>query len=125
MNRGAFAAVINDNREILLVKSLTHRKFNNHWSLPGGVAEKNETLVECAIREIIEETAIHCKIKHLIMEVENKEDNIKVAIFEASYLKGNILKQTKEIADARWFKLSDAMELPLSFNIKDILRGIK
>jgi ADP-ribose pyrophosphatase YjhB (NUDIX family) len=125
MNRGAFAAVINDNGEILLVKSLTHRKFNNHWSLPGGVAEKNETLVECAIREIIEETAIHCKIKHLIMEVENKEDNINVAIFEAYYLKGSILKQANEIADAKWFKLYDAMELPLSFNTKDILRGIK
>ena len=43
--------------EILLIK----RKFNpyaNHWALPGGFVEENETLERCASRELEEETGL-------------------------------------------------------------------
>lgn len=35
---------------------VSREEISDYWMLPGGGAEKNETLAECCIREILEET---------------------------------------------------------------------
>lgn len=50
--QGAFVVVCNKEQGILLVK----RKDVPLWDLPGGRAEQDETVEECAIRETYEET---------------------------------------------------------------------
>ena len=42
---------------VLLVKRGGH-PFRNHWALPGGFLQPNETLDRCALREITEETNV-------------------------------------------------------------------
>lgn len=42
---------------ILLIKRGEH-PFMNHWALPGGFVKKGETVEQCALREIKEETGI-------------------------------------------------------------------
>ena len=42
---------------ILLVKRGGH-PFKDHWALPGGFYQKGETVEECALREIEEETSV-------------------------------------------------------------------
>ncbi|WP_420915243.1 NUDIX hydrolase [Bacillus atrophaeus] len=49
--QGAFVVVCNKEQSILLVK----RKEVPRWDLPGGRAEQDETVEECAIRETYEE----------------------------------------------------------------------
>ena len=49
---GATTMVFNDKNEILL----NLRSDTNNWGIPGGGKEINETLEECAIRELKEET---------------------------------------------------------------------
>jgi len=48
------AVVQNGNREILLVK----RRDNGLWALPGGFLDPEETIVEAATRETMEEAGI-------------------------------------------------------------------
>lgn len=42
---------------ILLIQRGVH-PFKNHWALPGGFLKPNETVEECALREITEETNV-------------------------------------------------------------------
>lgn len=123
MNRGAFVAIININ-EVLLVRSLTNMQFVDLWSLPGGVVNDAETLQAAAKREAIEETGIVCQVGRLISEVDNVESNIRVSIFRADYKSGEIKEDKVEIAEAKWFKLSDAVNLPLAYNTEAVIKAL-
>ncbi|MBQ9674057.1 MAG: NUDIX hydrolase [Ruminococcus sp.] len=46
-----------DKYSVLLIKRGGH-PYLDHWALPGGFAEKNETIHETAKRELIEETSL-------------------------------------------------------------------
>ena len=55
--------IYNGKLQTLLIK----RKgppFQNHWALPGGFLEKNETLIKAAARELFEEAGV----RHLYLE---------------------------------------------------------
>lgn len=54
----ASGAVIIHKEKILLSKD----KKDDFYKIPGGRLEKNETLEECAIRELKEETGLNCKL---------------------------------------------------------------
>lgn len=43
--------------QILLIKRKGH-PFKNHWALPGGFLQPDETVEECAYREVFEETGV-------------------------------------------------------------------
>src|SRR5712691_13253157 len=49
---GSSAIVVDDENLILLQR----RSDSGNWALPGGVMDIGETLAECAIREVREET---------------------------------------------------------------------
>jgi 8-oxo-dGTP diphosphatase len=46
-----------DRTKILLIKRMNN-PFTNYWALPGGFMEMNETLLEAAQRELMEETSV-------------------------------------------------------------------
>lgn len=47
----------NKNLSLLLIKRGCH-PFKDKWALPGGFVKSNETIEECAVREISEETGV-------------------------------------------------------------------
>lgn len=51
---GARIIVENDKGQILMIR----RKDNGNWGLPAGGLEENETIKECIIREVKEETGL-------------------------------------------------------------------
>lgn len=120
MNRASFALIVNDDHEILLVKSLTNQLYIDHWSLPGGVVEAGENLEEGAKREVFEEVGVVCEIERLIRQIENKEMNLTVTTFMAKYVSGDIKFQLSEISDARWFGLEETDNLLIGFNIREL-----
>jgi len=54
--------IVNENNEILLQK----RSDNQMWGLPGGLIELDDTIGQCAIREVKEETNLDIEIVRFI-----------------------------------------------------------
>jgi len=59
---GVCTVVINKDKEILLHQ----RSDNDDWSLPGGQMEIGESISDCLLREVREETGLQPKIVRLI-----------------------------------------------------------
>lgn len=66
---GVGAVVFNARNDILLIK---RGKAPNHgrWMVPGGTLEWGETLEECAVREVREETGIEIEIEAFVEIIE-------------------------------------------------------
>ena len=58
----AAVALFDGDGRILLLR----RKDNDKWTMPGGTMEFGESLVECAVREVREETGFDIEISGLI-----------------------------------------------------------
>ena len=56
--------ILIENERILLVKQEVTEK--RHWSLPGGRLEPDETIEQCLIREMKEETGLEVRVKELL-----------------------------------------------------------
>ena len=69
INIGATILVFNKNNELLL----NLRSDTNDWGIPGGGKELNETLEECAIRELKEETNLNANDLELVTILSGKE----------------------------------------------------
>jgi len=59
---GCGVLIRNDDGKILLVKP----SYKNHWTLPGGTVDENESPLNTAIREVKEELSISIKVKKFI-----------------------------------------------------------
>ena len=63
---GAGGVVINDKREILVVSERHRRSNTPSYKLPGGALQPGEHLVDCVVREILEETGIETEFDALV-----------------------------------------------------------
>lgn len=61
----AAAVVLNDRREVLLVRR-RNEPHSGEWCLPTGFAELDETIEEAALRELREETGIEGRVHRLL-----------------------------------------------------------
>ncbi|MFG2459956.1 NUDIX domain-containing protein [Streptomyces sp. NPDC048523] len=60
---GVSAVVLDDEGRVLLNRRSDTRK----WSLIGGIPEPGEQPAACAVREVEEETGVHCVIERVIV----------------------------------------------------------
>ena len=78
------------------------------WNNPGGHQDEGETAEETAKREIKEETGFDVVIKKLIGVYSRRA---KKHVFEAEIVSGDLKLPENEIADAKWFTLSEVKKL--------------
>lgn len=77
-------AIVRRERDLLMVQR--SRGFGEgSWCFPGGHLEPGETIVECAVRELLEETGVHGEEPQVIlvtdpMEIANYHMQIGVAM---------------------------------------------
>ncbi|MEV6025661.1 NUDIX domain-containing protein [Streptomyces sp. NPDC052036] len=60
---GVTAVVLDDDGRVLLGR----RADNGQWSVIGGIPEPGEQPAACAVREVYEETAVHCVPERVVL----------------------------------------------------------
>jgi ADP-ribose pyrophosphatase YjhB (NUDIX family) len=117
----ACAIVVNDKREVLLVK---RRKdpYKGMWCLPIGFAESGEEIKGAALRELEEETGITGEIVRLI-DVDTIENDyygsLAIVTYEVKQTGGK-LRPGDDATDARFFPITEVPPLAWSSNEKAV-----
>jgi 8-oxo-dGTP pyrophosphatase MutT (NUDIX family) len=120
--------VLNENDEILMIFR------RGSWDLPKGKLDEGESIEECAVREVKEETGLaDVRMKNPLLITyhvypENDETILKESHWYRMKASGDteLIPQTEEqITDIRWASLEEALELAKnSFpSIKDVLQA--
>lgn len=104
---GSAAVCLNEDREILMVKSFDSEK----WAVPSGGIEKGESPEECCIREVKEETGYDIVVEDNLFnkEIEIKEIKVKTYYFKVKKVgeSEGINDPDNIIVTAEWKSLSD------------------
>lgn len=113
------------NIEILLIKHVN----SGHWSFPKGHVEDDETEIETAKREIMEETSIEVMIDPTFRETVSyspkKDVQKEVVYFIARARNTNFTLQQAEVCDARWVDINYASNVLTYDNDKKIVNKAK
>ena len=126
--KGAGGIILHGNK-VLLIKRQNAMVFNNLWANPGGKLEPGETVEECAVREVFEETGVTVKIIKKITDYEDYRDGALRGLytgFLVAYVSGEAnIREPEKFSEMGWFAL-DALPQPLApFTQKylEFLRG--
>ena len=93
---------------------LVHRLRYRDWTLPKGKAEPGESLEECAVREVEEETGLRCTLGRSLGSTsytDRRGRPKEVRYWLMQPVEGRLTLPQGEIDAARWVSVADAMEL--------------
>jgi NAD+ diphosphatase len=91
--------------------------WGTRYSLVAGFVEPGETLEECVAREVLEEVGVFVdEVRYVGSQPWPFPQQLMVG-FLARYAGGDIVIDTTELADARWFTRGALPDLPPPFSI--------
>ncbi|MGY4494979.1 NUDIX hydrolase [Pseudomonas sp. TE3610] len=114
MKRRATVIYRRDN-QILFV-----RKRKAKWNLPGGRVERDETPLQAALREMVEETGL--AFEQLAYVSEYQQDKVIHFLFEATLTLPQKPRPGNEIEDCRWFKAKHVHKRKVRGAIRTLLK---
>lgn len=104
------ALLLNENNQILLVKRAPHLTNGGLFALIGGFVDRDETLEEAVIREIIEETGYEATVEKLLRIIDApqrpKEDRQNISFTYIARVGKKVGESDKESTEMRWFELN-------------------
>ena len=120
------AAIIRDGR-VLVARRARGPAFNI-WTLPGGVVEAGETLVEALVREVQEETQIAVEPVALAGHREvvvrdaagRAERHFVIMCFSSRWISGEPVLN-EELAEARWLRPAELAQLKTTEGLAPIV----
>lgn len=114
--------LIEKDGKFLLVQE-AKEKCRGKWNLPAGRLASNETVMDGAKREILEETGCTVELTK-ILEIGNRiaENNIWLCIiFATTLLEENIVYDKKEILDVKWFSYEELLNMKNELRSYDLI----
>lgn len=110
MGRIVVGGIIEKDGKFLFVQE-QQKKCRGKWCIPAGHLDLNETILDGAKREILEETG--CKVELTgVLQIGNKvskEETFISIVFSTKLLEENIRFNKKEILDVKWFTYEDLL----------------
>ncbi|MEU6206756.1 NUDIX domain-containing protein [Micromonospora musae] len=120
----AAAAIVTDEHGRIL---LQRRSDSGNWSLPGGAMDIGETLQQCAIREVKEETGIDIEITGLVgiytdpahvIAYPDGEVRQEFTITYHAHVVGGSITISDESTDVRFVHPTDLDHLPIHATVR-------
>jgi 8-oxo-dGTP pyrophosphatase MutT (NUDIX family) len=89
--------------EVLVV----HRPRRDDWSLPKGKRRRDETILECALREVREETGLHCLAGDELNDIRyhDRKGRLKHVRYWAMQTLAGSFEPNDEVDEVRWVPL--------------------
>lgn len=126
----AAVAIIKDGN-ILMLK----RKDNGKWTMPGGTMELTESILDCAVRELKEETSMDVKIEDVIgiytdpnIRIEYSDGEVRrefTVVYCGTVVGEYSVEFDDETSKYQWVSLKDVEQLPMAESqlkrIQDVL----
>jgi len=112
MQKSATVALISSNKLLLLKRGDSAPWNPGKYCLPGGKLEDNETLVDCAVRELYEETSIVLKSSQLTPVTISYPKYSKV-IFVCNEPSNYTVSLNWEHSDAIWVSYKESSMVDL------------
>lgn len=127
---GVGAIVLDDERRVLLVLR-GGVPLKGEWSLPGGVLETGETLVEGMKREILEETGLLVEpvsfagvYDRILRDAAGKPQYHYVLVDHVCRVVGGQLKAGSDVVDVRWVPERELPEYKLAEMTEQVIREV-
>jgi len=120
------AAVFRDGRVLIVRRA--QPPAAGLYTLPGGVVELGETLVEAAIREVREETGLEIEPLSLVgyrqviaRDVDGRIERHFVILPFAARWRAGAITLNEELAEARWLSPSELSDLATTEGLAEIV----
>jgi 8-oxo-dGTP diphosphatase len=124
MIRAAGALLWRENSDLAIEVALIHRPRYEDWSLPKGKLEIGETALQCAYREVLEETGIRASFTRHLGAVEYEESGQQKRVrYWAAYcpLNQSEFIPNEEVDQIKWLTASAAHEYATHDSDKSII----
>jgi 8-oxo-dGTP pyrophosphatase MutT (NUDIX family) len=106
--------VIDENERTLVIQ----RRDNGHWEPPGGVLERDESIIEGLLREVREETGLIVEPMALTGVRKNMRLGVVALVFRCRPA-GGTLTENPEVTGFRWVLESEVSRImPEAFAIR-------
>ena len=119
-----------ETNKILLIKRASE-PGKGKYSIPGGVVELGEKLIDAAKREVMEEVSIQCRILGIIhideIIIRDEEDKIKWHYVLIDFLAeplGKDITPSSDAEDALWVSIKDAKTMDLTVSTRKLIEKI-
>ena len=124
MIRAAGALLWRDNSDLSIEVALIHRPRYDDWSLPKGKLEMGETALQCAYREVQEETGIRATFTRQLGTVEYEESGQEKRVkYWAAHcaLTNSEFVPNEEVDQLKWLSPNQALEQATHDSDKSII----
>jgi len=93
-------------REVAVV----HRPGRDDWSLPKGKLATDESFEDCALREVLEETGLRCRLSRFVgaTEYRDRRDRPKVVVYWLMDVLEGEFVPSDEVDEMQWLELTIA-----------------
>jgi 8-oxo-dGTP pyrophosphatase MutT (NUDIX family) len=124
---GARGVILDEDNRLLLIQ----RSDNHRWAMPAGAMELGESMEQCAVREVFEETGLRATSLtpfafYTNYTYTNDYGHTYQQIlmsFRIHSWEGELVRETDESIDAGFFPL-DALPGPKSFIVEETLADL-